>query len=163
MALSLPAITLWQPWASLVAAGAKPHEFRSWPAPQRLWGRRVAIHASARPVRVAEIRDLLAKLQSPHAREAGVDPAIAVPILERTLQAPKGMPLSSVLCTATLGRPIRNAELAAAMGIQWVNDSDRDEHSNWGWPLTEIRVLEPFVPARGAQGWWHWNPGASHG
>lgn len=30
------AITLWQPWASLVAVGAKKYETRSWPAPKSL-------------------------------------------------------------------------------------------------------------------------------
>lgn len=155
VAESIPAITLWQPWASLIAAGAKPYEFRGWPAPARLVGLRVAIHAGARAVRKEEVRSLLVQLQSPRAKETGVDPALGIPVLEAAMRGP-GLPLSSVLCTATLGRPIRNAELAAAMGIPWVNDSDRGEHSNWGWPLTDVRVLEPFQPARGAQGWWNW-------
>lgn len=49
MLVSYPTITLWQPWATLVAAGAKPFEFRAWPAPQRLWGRRVAGHTGTMP------------------------------------------------------------------------------------------------------------------
>lgn len=163
MRQSIPAITIWQPWATLIAEGAKPFEFRSWPAPQRYWNHRVAIHAGARPVRPAEVRELLVKLQSESARETGVHPAIAIPILERALQAPKGMPLSSVLCTASLGRPIRNAELSRALGVPTVNDSDRGEHSNWGWPLTAIRRVEPYAPARGSQGWWMWAPDADHG
>ena len=44
------AITLHQPWASLIAAWMKWCETRSWPAPQSLWGTRIAIHAALRPV-----------------------------------------------------------------------------------------------------------------
>lgn len=159
MAESFPAITIWQPWATLITEGAKPYEFRSWAPSSRMVGTRIAIHAGARPVRKEEIRDLLAKLQSPWWRETSVDRAIAIPLLERVLNAPKSLPLSSILCTAILGKPIRNRELADAMGIPWLNDSDRHKHSNWGWPLSAIEKVEPFAPAKGAQGWWTWKPG----
>ena len=42
------AITLHQPWASLIALGIKTVETRSWPAPARLVGRTIAIHAGKR-------------------------------------------------------------------------------------------------------------------
>ena len=155
---AMPAITLWQPWASLVAAGAKPFEFRSWPAPKRLIDKRVAIHASARPVKTAELQELMLKLEGPNRRETGLRPGPALDLLERAWNAKRWLPLSSVVCTVTLGQPIRNKELAARLGVAWTNDSDRDEHSNWGWPLTDVKRLEPMVPARGAQGWWLWTP-----
>ena len=41
----MKAITLWQPYASLLVAGRKPHETRSWPPPDSLLGARIAIHA----------------------------------------------------------------------------------------------------------------------
>lgn len=47
----MKALTLWQPWASLIACEAKEAETRSWPAPASLVGCRIAIHAAARPVR----------------------------------------------------------------------------------------------------------------
>ncbi len=152
-----PAITVWQPWATLICEGLKPFEFRGWPAPARLRGTRIAIHAGARPVRRAEITDLLYKLSRSDWRVTGlVERDQAQDLLERTLNAPASLPLSSILCTAVLGEPVRNAELAAKMGVPWTNDSDRNGHSNWGWPLTDIERLEPFVPARGAQGFWTW-------
>jgi hypothetical protein len=126
-----------------------------------MWGERVAIHAGARPVRKAEIEDLLAKLLSSHWRETGLDRDGALPILTEARRFPKAMPLSSVLCLATLGQPIRDAELAVRLGLPHLNDSDRDEHSNWGWPLTGIERLEPFAPARGYQGWWTWTVGTA--
>lgn len=153
---TLPAITLWQPWATLVSEGLKPFEFRSWPAPRRLWGKRVAIHAGARPVQRGELQELLLRLQGVEARETGLIPAPAIEVLERALSSPGTLPRASILCLATLGEPIRNEALAARLGLPSVNDSDRTQHSNWGWPLTVIEQLEPFVPARGAQGWWTW-------
>jgi hypothetical protein len=51
----MKALTIWQPWGSLIIIGAKPYEFRgqsylayiNHPEP----GERVAIHVGARPVR----------------------------------------------------------------------------------------------------------------
>ena len=45
---TMPALTLWQPWACLVEIGAKPFETRAFEIPKRLLGKRVAIHAAAR-------------------------------------------------------------------------------------------------------------------
>ena len=45
------AITLHQPWASLIALGIKTVETRSWPAPERLVGQTIAVHAGKRVVR----------------------------------------------------------------------------------------------------------------
>lgn len=30
--------------------------------------------------------------------------------------------------------------------------------SGWRWPLTDIEVLAPVVPAVGMQGFWRWTP-----
>lgn len=42
----MKAISLWQPWATLVALGAKQIETRSWEPPAALIGQRIAIHAA---------------------------------------------------------------------------------------------------------------------
>lgn len=39
-------LSLWQPWASLMADGIKPWETRHWPAPESLIGQEYAIHAA---------------------------------------------------------------------------------------------------------------------
>jgi hypothetical protein len=156
----IPAITLWQPWASLIAAGAKPYEWRGWPAPARMVGRRIAIHAGARAVRRNELAELLLDLKSAGEARTSLIVAIARPLLERWHTSPGMLPLSSVVCTAVLGKPITAATYAAEHGMSPA-DSDRIDHTKWGWPLTEIEPLEPFVPARGAQGFWWWTPDAA--
>ena len=40
------ALTVWQPWASLIATGHKTVETRTWAPPQALIGERIAIHAA---------------------------------------------------------------------------------------------------------------------
>jgi hypothetical protein len=145
------ALTVWQPWATLIAIGAKPFEFRRWAAPRAYWNKRIAIHAGARPVKPAEIVDLLYRLQQGNL-ETGLDPDKAIPLLEQVRQAPKMLPLSHVLATAVLGKPLNPEEARA----RFAPDSDRGEHHNHAWPLTDIRPLEPPQPASGLQGFWLW-------
>lgn len=164
----MKAITLWQPWASLIAIKAKPYEFRGWIFPIRMLGERVAIHAGARKVQGAEVRDLLSRLDNPRKTPCLVA-ASARPFLERVLQglADKGapllgeepftLPLSAIVCTAVLGEPKAGDECAREFGYAG-NDSDRDEHFNWGWPMRDVEPVVPPVPVRGAQGFWKWSP-----
>lgn len=42
----MKALTVRQPWASLIVAGVKDVENRSWAAPERLVGERIGIHAA---------------------------------------------------------------------------------------------------------------------
>lgn len=147
------ALTVWQPWASLIAAGAKPYEWRAWPAPERMIGQRIAIHAGARPPKRVEIKHLLHLIELDGAEGTSLDIDIAKPLLERWMMAPGMLPLSSVLCLATLGQPITAASYAKGRGVA---DSDRINQIQWGWPLTDIEGLQPFVPASGAQGFWMW-------
>lgn len=153
----IDAITIWQPWASLIAIEAKPYEFRGWPAPRALRGKRIAIHAGARPVRKAEVADLILRLRGPEPWLTCLKPEIALPFLERVHGNPGLLPLSAIVCTALLGQPRRDDELLREFGSP-VNDSTREEHRNWGWPLSDIIEMQPPVPARGAQGFWKFNP-----
>lgn len=148
----MKALTIWQPWASLIMAGVKPWEFRSWRAPTSVVGQRIAIHAGARRMVPSEIEELIGRLND--RREApytGLAVAAALPILQRCLSAPSLFPLKHILGTALLGEPRRASSLYPEA---FISDSDRVEHSNWAWPLSSIEHLEPPVPARGAQGLW---------
>jgi hypothetical protein len=154
MPQSLLALTIFQPWASLILAGAKPIEWRGWEAPSRVVGQRIAIHAAARRVQRDEIVALLLDLHAHGEAGTSLIVEIAITLLERWLTSPGALPLSTVLCTAILGKPIRAADYARSRGI----DSDRIDHAKWGWPLTEIEPVIPMAPARGMQGFWRWIP-----
>lgn len=152
----MKALTIWQPWASLIIAGAKPYEFRSWAPPRYLIGHPLAVHAGARKMRLAEIDDLLSRLLSPNAWTTCLEKEIAEPILRRCRRDLDCLPYSHVVGTAVLGEPKRGEEIAKEFGAPSANDSDRLQHSNWGWPMLSIHPLEPPQPARGAQGLWDW-------
>src|SRR5579871_5258500 len=81
--------TIWQPWASLVMIGAKPYEFRRWDYRERypnLEGQRIVIHAGTRPVRRAEVEDIVLRMKD---RLSSLRAEIAMPLLERLLDAYK--------------------------------------------------------------------------
>lgn len=146
------ALTIWQPWATLIMAGAKPYEFRGWPAPRNVRGQRIAIHAGSRKPVMAELRALRLQLRSgDHA--TGLDAAIALPLLEMWSQNPSALPLASILGTAMLGDPVRASDIPE-YAARFVNESDRLAHANWAWPLSNVRAIEPIVPCRGSQGFW---------
>lgn len=150
----MKALTIWQPWASLIVAGVKPYEFRGWVAPMAVIGQRIAIHAGARPAHRAEISDLIMRLRGREAWTTGLRPG-ALDLLERLHANPASSCLSAIVGTAVLGEPVRASSLFAQLGGP-VNDSDRHDHSNWAWPMLEIEAIAPPVPARGAQGFWNW-------
>ena len=155
---TLRALTLWQPWATLVVAGVKPYEFRRWPAPKWVWGERIAIHAGARPVRRREIDELIGAIRLEGGWGTALVPEPALEILLAMQARPGLVPTSAVLGTAVLGRPVPAAEaVAQAYRDSFRGDSDRIDHVLFGWPLTEVRRFAPPIEARGAQGFWWWS------
>lgn len=151
----MKAITVWQPWAALIAIGAKSYEFRGWYPPESMIGQRIAIHAAARKISPAEIRLLRCQVGG-----HGVNPCLhiekAQPLIEKLSDNPGCLPLSHVVCTAVLGTPKRGDECAAEFG-GGTNDSNREGTFNWGWPMLDVQPLEPPAPAKGAQGFWNWD------
>jgi hypothetical protein len=146
----MKALTLWQPWASLVVAGAKPWEWRGWPAPRSLVGQRLAIHAGKRAVKPQDIAEIVIGIRR---SDSSLIADIALDLIDRVHHSM--WPRSSILGTAILGEPLT--------AIQWTNqhlkpgyDSSRIDHHKWAWPLTDIQRFEPPIPARGAQGLWDW-------
>lgn len=152
----MKALTIWQPWASLIMIGAKPFEFRPWDFRTRercLAGRRIVIHAGARPVKPAEIEDLLARLGTGE-DATGLVVAPARKLLERIHASYKCqgvVELAAGLGTVIIGTP-RNAGTIFGRSIA---DSDRGDF-NWAWPLSDNRPFDAPVPMRGAQGFWNW-------
>lgn len=159
----MKALTIWQPWASLIIAGAKPYEFRSWRAPRSLIGQRIVIHAAARKIDGHELTMLFNILCLRHtcdriaeaAAETCLLPEKAIPVLNRALEG--RLPLSAGIGTAIIGEPRLGTDIAELeFGVARANDSYRDEHANWGWPMLEIEPWEAPIPMRGAQGFWNW-------
>lgn len=187
----MKALTIWQPWASLIMAGAKPFEFRGYRAPRFVIGERIVVHAGVRPCKREEVTDLLERLADPEeAWTTGLVAELAVPVLEQALSdaakptrarvlkrppdllgdavivvetiAPLNLPLGAGLGTVLIGDPVDGWTACERMGRP-VNDSDRSQHSNFGWPMLAITPWAAPVPCRGAQGFWDWPEGGDAG
>jgi hypothetical protein len=132
---TIPALTLWQPWASLIAIGAKPYETRSRPPPHRLVGRRIAIHAAARKPRRSDLDS-----ETHRAMCEAFGSVHRFPTL----------PLGVIVCTAIL---------AEALPVEHVPHDRLGDYSTgrWAWRLEDVRRVDPHVPAKGLQLWgWPW-------
>lgn len=148
-------ITVWQPWASLIAIGLKPFEFRSWAPPASIIGQRIGIHAAARKVRPAEIGGIIEQVQiEPWAvcLHEGV-----LPWLEEVLRHPESLPLSAIVCTAELWTLENGLDVARRWGADSALDGPDDGAgggANYAWPMRNVRPLLPPVEAKGRQGFW---------
>lgn len=158
-------LTVWQPWASLIAIEAKPFEFRGRKPPPAYVGRRIGINAGTRPLNLTELRALIARLNSARAWESCLVAEKALPLLRGALEGRVHLPSGAIVCTVELGEPRDGYDIAAEFGMQAElrpNDSDRDEHANFGWPMLGVEAVIPPEPHRGMQGWSEWTPmGAS--
>ncbi len=132
----MPALTLWQPWASLIAFGLKPYETRSQPAPRRLLGRRIAIHAALRRPAFGEITPEI------HHAMAGLT---GNPTWFDLL------PYGAVVCIAVL------EDIAPAPRVPADAFGDYGP-GRWAWKFVDIHPLRPPVPARGSRLYgWPWD------
>src|SRR5579862_6701644 len=121
--LGIPCITLYQPWATAVVIRAKRFETRSWSAPPKLLGRRIAIHAG---------------------RKLDLDWS---PELEGAL-APYGVlrdypfPLGAFLATAVLTKviPVEDVEVTAAERACGIYTAGR-----YAWQLDDIYPLPEAI------------------
>lgn len=147
----LPALTIWQPWASFLALGLTPFETRSWPPPGKLIGERIALHAAARPV-------------GPDTRKWAE--RAGAPLL----------PLGQVIATAVLAAAYRLGPDTTGSGQHRVHARigpfsarrdliKADQFGNftpgrWVWYFTGPERLTPPAFARGDRGIWQWDPTA---
>lgn len=134
----MKAISLWQPWASLVAHGLKRFETRHWTTSYR---GPLAIHAAKRkPELSVSDRELI---------QAVIDMGY------RTLGQ---LPYGCIVCTC---------ELVDIYPTHWLippPDFTEAERSfgnyapgRFAWRLDNVQIVDN-IPARGSQGFWEWTP-----
>jgi hypothetical protein len=146
----MKALTLWQPWASLVAIGAKKVETRCWFTKHR---GPLAIHS-------AQIIPYKFLGKSRHSAEFKL-------FLERAL--PGGiplkhdtrLPLGKVLCIVNLVA----VEPITPMLVHDLTPQERafgnyEEHGRYAWFLEVVGRFEEPIPARGNRLLWNWSQAA---
>lgn len=129
----MKALTIYQPWASLIAWPLKPVENRTWDAPWVL-GKRIAIHAGNK---FDEDAALWLSVRPP--------PVPAVVQLGRKVRG-------AIVCTAVVDRFL-DVESDEPVGAVDGRPIDLWFSGPVGWVLRDVHKFEP-VPARGAQGLW---------
>ena len=72
------------------------------------------------------------------------------------LRGQEPLPMACGIGTAVVGEPRLGTAIAEEFGVPRANDSARDEHANWGWPMLDIEAWPTPIPMRGAQGLWTW-------
>ena len=160
----MKAITVWQPWASLIAVCAKIYETRSWATKYR---GPIAIHAGKMPYNLGDIDFALARgIMSAAEHIFGIYEA-------------NNLPLGAVIATAELVEcwpivgikpypPAPNGYCAfiekPCASIQHSRtpiDGNELIFGDWtpgrfAWQLANVKMLPEPMPARGRQGLWDW-------
>ena len=150
-------LSLTQPWATLVAIGAKRIETRSWATKYR---GPLAIHASKGfPV---TCKDLVGQMPfshalSPHFRDghAGVVAALplgAVIATCRLVDCKLIVGTPHGLTPSGKGRMLPPIEPEFSFGDY--------TPGRYGWILEDVKLLPAPVPAKGMLGLWEWRPAA---
>lgn len=148
----IPAITLWQPWASAIPLGLKRNETRNWPYPVELeaapW---VAIHA-AKAINVDDETETYYEICAFLDEHECLPPATI-----HQLQHPGALPRGAVVALGRLCGCLRTDE------IRPEDDPLEYAFGNYGpgryaWRFEALRSLDRAMPARGHQRFWTWTP-----
>lgn len=130
---TIPALTLWQPWAWLIAESVKEYETRGWSTKYR---GPLAIHAARRKPKSSDWNWHVLHVMAEHRMSV------------------KDMPLGCVVCVVDL------VDCIPAAGIM-DKLSEREKAvglyapGRYAWKLANVRKF-PAIPAKGAQGLWRW-------
>lgn len=127
----LRCLSLWQPWASLIACGLKSVETRHWPAPDSILGTRIGIHAAKTNQGM-----VLA------AQDGALWP-LCLKHLPWTLDGK--LPMGVLVATALVEASIPTERLTPDFYGNYAP-------GRFGWMLADIRPLATPFPCRGGQG-----------
>jgi hypothetical protein len=153
----MKALSLLQPWASLVAVIEKRWETRSWSTPFR---GEVAIHASKGYGAGGKsgFHDLC--LEEPFKTVLKTNKALHPPGATTLLHVAIGLPLGAVVAVARITRVLRSEEWVHSFERAQIETAPHEkdfggyEARRYAWELTEVRQLRSPVPCKGALGLW---------
>lgn len=143
------ALTLYQPYASLIAIGAKQYETRAWAIGD--WPVPIAIHAGKiQPgKKKQEVADLF------------WDRYFTEVLQEAGYHTPDELPSGAVVCIATVEDCIlitdkNRHDIPMRTPEEWLSFGDFAE-GRYAWKLSNVRRIEPPIVARGYQNIWEWD------
>jgi activating signal cointegrator 1 len=137
--MSYPCITLWQPWASLIALGIKKFETRSWETSYR---GKIFIHAAARKVDKDAVGKISQYAEIPENSEFPLGCIVAIADLKSVRRMTLGH--------WTIGRSIcisdqTPQELASGLWFP----------GRFAWQLENVQQIKPPIFVKGKQKLWN--------
>lgn len=146
MSETLSALTVLQPWASLIRIGAKRFETRGWETKHR---GPLAIHAGAKRANVEDI--------TPEIFKALVDGGV-IPASCPLKNVPDLLPVGVLLCLADLLDCHKTERMTFPGELQITPEYHfgNFEPGRFGWELEVTQVFNPAIPAKGFQRLWKW-------
>lgn len=136
-------ISLWQPYASLLALGRKQFETRSWRTPYR---GRIAIHASKS---VDSIQNICTVLRGKPASDLAMLYREIFATLDSAEQNLWKLPRGAIIATAELVECVPTTGLKIDWKERCVGDF---APGRWAWKMVDVRPLAKPIEYRGAQG-----------
>lgn len=151
----MKALTLTQPWATLVAIGAKRIETRSWKTPYR---GELAIHAAKGLGKLSKWRFISMLDEEPfksvlkaHFGEYRA-PYFPHPMLNN-------LPGGAIVATCTI---LDCFAITTSFADNAISSQERAfgdyTPGRYAWLLANVQKLETPIPAKGALGLWEWTP-----
>lgn len=141
----MKAITIIQPWATLIALGEKRFETRSWPTKYR---GEIAIHAGKKldndAIQEPEIYKAIIKHGFHHMRDLPLGAVVAIANLNDCLKS---------VDTWTDGYVLENGVLVYSPEYEF-GDFTPDRYA---WEMSNVKQLKEPIKAKGQQGLWNWN------
>jgi hypothetical protein len=172
----MKAISLWQPWASLIACGAKRFETRSWAPPRDLIGQPIAIHAAKKIDREAVLfaQDLCYGQHPTGGFELGdaleeswggcpdelmgifgnatmpIGCVVAIARLDAAFQVGEAAE-GTALPAARVVRRLTSRQMPECFTVRYDDFGDYAA-GRWAWLLRDVQAIKPPVAMKGAQG-----------
>jgi hypothetical protein len=171
----MKAITIWQPWASLLACGAKKYETRSWKTDYR---GPIAIHVAKKDIHsiLGDIPyDTILPMFDNLSKWMGIESGVA-----DRLEQTQGCIIATaelVNCWHIVHHPGTNIDIAKHIPIgaeSMTNDKHAPDFGDYfvpteqemmfgdwtpgryAWELTNVKILSEPILAKGKQRFWEW-------
>lgn len=161
------AITVIQPWATLLAVEAKRFETRSWPAPPKAIGSLLAIHAGKNVDEIVWLKHQIETMRSwdddrtqnyyrrgPRGQYLGHLRNVFAGTQYRFVDFPLGR-------IVAIGRLLRSHRTDALEHLSARERAFGDfSAGRFAWEIEVVRFLADPIQATGKQGVWQWDPPA---
>lgn len=149
----MKAITVKQPWATLIVKGIKNIENRTWKCPDKYIGERILIHAAAKGWMWIDVLNYLSIGANSVLRTLGYD-------ADWLNQLPTGKIIGSVeIVDCVVNHPSIWAEKSPLCGMGWENGIPsyligKDTNVVYNWVLANPIEFETPIPSKGKLSFW---------